>query len=113
MNTMYTAVLERTKEIGIMKAIGAKNKSILFIFIFESGLLGIIGGGLGVMSGYIIAKIGGMIAAASGYSMLQPSFPIYLTLGCLLFAFFVGAGSGFFPAVQASKLKPVDSLRYE
>ena len=57
MNTMYTSVLERTKEIGIMKSIGAQNSEILFIFIFESGFLGMVGGVLGVTGGYIIAKI--------------------------------------------------------
>ncbi len=113
MNTMYTAVLERTQEIGVMKAIGARNSDIMVIFIFESGLLGIIGGLLGIGLGYLISSGGGAIAAGAGYTMLQPAFPWQLTLGCLLFAFFVGAFSGFFPARQASKLKPVDALRYE
>jgi putative ABC transport system permease protein len=113
MNTMYTAVLERTKEIGVMKSIGAKNKSILMIFILESGFLGLVGGILGVFFGWIIATMGGKIAADSGYSLLQPYFPWYLIVGCLLFAFLVGTIAGFFPAKQASKLKPVDALRYE
>ena len=113
MNTMYTAVLERTKEIGIMKAIGAKNFDILFIFLFESGILGLIGGALGIVLGYSVAKLGESIAAGAGYSLLQPAFPWELTVGCLLFAFFVGAFSGLLPAMQASKLRPVDALRYE
>jgi len=113
MNTMYTSVLERTKEIGVMKAIGAKNNDILFIFVFESGVLGMIGGILGVILGYIIAKIGGLIAAANGYAILQPAFPLWLIIGCIIFAFMIGAGSGLLPAKQASSLKPVDALRYE
>jgi len=113
MNTMYTAVIERTNEIGIMKAVGAKNSDILFIFIFEAGLLGTIGGVLGVIIGYIIASIGGNIAAASGFGLLQPVFPIYLVISCILFAFFVGAGAGIMPAWGASKLRPVEALRYE
>jgi putative ABC transport system permease protein len=113
MNTMYTAVLERTKEIGIMKAVGAKNSSILSIFIIESGILGLLGGFIGVILGYIIAKLGGGAAAAAGYGLLQPIFPWFLTVGCLLFSFFVGAFSGLMPARAASKLKPVDALRYE
>jgi len=113
MNTMYTAVLERTNEIGVMKAIGAQNSSILFIFMFESGFLGMVGGILGVALGWLIAKTGGMIATASGYSMLKPIFPWYLTLGCIFFALLVGAAAGLLPAIQASKLKPVDALRYE
>ena len=113
MNTMYTAVLERTREIGIMKAIGARNSDILFIFIFESGFLGMMGGILGVFFGYVISSIGGKIAASAGFSALQPIFPWYLILGCILFAFFVGAGAGVLPSIQASKLNPVDALRYE
>ena len=112
-NTMYTSVLERTREIGVMKAIGAKNNDILFIFVFESGFLGMVGGILGIIFGYIVAKSGGAIAAANGYALLQPAFPIWLIIGCIVFAFLVGAGSGLLPARQASRLKPVDALRYE
>ena len=112
-NTMYTSILERTPEIGVMKSIGAKNKFILFIFVTESGLLGLIGGIIGIVFGYLIAKGGGLIAASAGLSMLRPAFPLWLTAGCLLFAFVVGAGSGLLPALQASKLKPVEALRYE
>jgi len=113
MNTMYTAVMERTKEIGIMKAIGSRNSYILKIFFFESGILGLIGGTLGVILGYAIAKLGEAIAAGAGYSFLKPYFPWWLTFGCLFFAFMVGASSGYLPARQASRLKPVDALRYE
>ncbi len=112
-NTMYTSILERTQEIGIMKSIGAKNKFILFVFITESGVLGLIGGAIGVFFGYLIAKGGGFIAASYGLSMLRPAFPLWLIVGCLLFAFFVGTGSGILPSIQASKLNPVDALRYE
>lgn len=113
MNTMYTAVLERTKEIGVMKAVGAQNKDIFFIFVFESGLLGLIGGATGMLLGYFIAYVGGIIAKAYGYAMLAPAFPWYLTVLCLFFSFAVGAFSGLFPAKQAAKQKPVDALRYE
>ena len=113
MNTMYTAVLERTKEIGIMKAIGAKNNTILLMFFFESGVLGLIGGFIGIALGYGLAKLGSSMAAAAGYSFLQPYFPWWLTVGALIFSFLVGAASGFFPARAAAKLRPVDALRYE
>ncbi len=113
MNTMYTSVLERTKEIGIMKAIGARNSDIMFIFVFEAGVLGFIGGVLGIGLGYLISTAGGKYAAAAGFSALYPVFPPSLIFGCLLFATFVGAISGVLPARQASKLKPVDALRYE
>ncbi len=112
-NTMYTAVVERTKEIGIMKAVGATKESIMFIFVFESGFLGLIGGVFGVLLGYGVASIGGYAAAVSGYSAIYPIFPWYLISGCLLFATLVGAASGYLPAKQAAALNPVDALRYE
>ncbi|MBW2965858.1 FtsX-like permease family protein, partial [Candidatus Woesearchaeota archaeon] len=113
MNTMYTSILERTREIGIMKAIGAKNKFILLVFIAESGILGLVGGSIGIILGYLIARLGGYIAALYGLGMIRPAFPAWLVIGCLLFALLVGAGSGLLPSLQASKLKPVDALRYE
>ncbi|MBW2995824.1 ABC transporter permease [Candidatus Woesearchaeota archaeon] len=112
-NTMYTSILERTQEIGVMKSIGAKNSFILFIFMAESGILGIVGGAVGVILGYLIARLGGAIAAAQGLGFIRPSFPAWLVIGCLLFAFLVGSLSGLIPAIQASKLNPVDALRYE
>lgn len=112
-NTMYTAVLERTKEVGVMKAIGARNSTILFMFFMESGIIGLIGGAIGILLGYGLAKLGGFFAASSGYALLQPAFPWWLIVGCLLFSFLVGAVSGYLPARTASKLKPVDALRYE
>ncbi|MBN2052626.1 ABC transporter permease [Candidatus Woesearchaeota archaeon] len=113
MNTMYTSVLERTKEIGIMKAVGARNNDILFIFLLESGAIGMLGGIIGVLLGYAVASIGAGYAAGAGFSALKPIFPWTLIAGCILFSFAVGAGSGLLPAIRASKLKPVDSLRYE
>jgi len=113
MNTMYTSILERTREIGVMKSIGAQNKTILFAFVAESGILGLIGGIFGIGLGYLIARLGGAIAASAGLSLLRPAFPWWLIVGCLLFAFLVGAVSGLIPSIQASKLRPVDALRYE
>lgn len=113
MNTMYTSVTERTKEIGIMKAIGATKGDILSIFLFESGFLGFLGGLFGVLLGYLMSSAGGQIAASAGFSLLKPVFPPVLIIGCLAFATFVGLLSGVLPANQASKLNPVDALRYE
>ena len=112
-NTMYTTVLERTREIGVMKAIGSRNEDIRTVFIIESGILGFAGGVFGIILGYGIAKLGGYIAKQYGLSMLQPYFPWWLIVGCLLFAFLVGAFSGTLPAIRASRLNPVDALRYE
>lgn len=113
-NTMYTSVLERTKEIGVMKAIGAQNKDILIIFLIESGLLGLIGAGIGVCLGYSISKLIEYIAINQlNTTLLQTASPLYLTLGCLAFGFLIGAVSGVLPALQASRTNVVDALRYE
>jgi len=111
MNTMYTTVLERTKEIGIMKSIGAKNSSVLLIFLFESGILGLAGGIVGVLLGLGIAKIGEIIAQQLGADIFHASFSPWLIFGSLAFAYFVGTLSGILPARQASKMNPVDALR--
>lgn len=114
MNTMYTSVLERTREIGIMKAVGAKNQDIFLIFLIESGLLGLVGGVIGILFGIGIGKSVEYIATAKlGTTYLQAVFGLPLILGALFFSFIVGAASGVFPAMQAAKLKPADALRYE
>lgn len=114
MNTMYTAVLQRTNEIGVMKAIGAKNSHILNIFLIESGMLGLIGGSIGVILGIGLSKIIEFIGTQFlGTPLLRAYFPWYLIIGSLAFAFVVGTLSGLLPARQASKQSPVESLRYE
>ncbi len=114
MNTMYTSVIERTREIGIMKATGARNGHILALFIMESGMLGLAGGAIGVAIGVAIGKAVELAAQqALGSPLLQASFPMYLILGSLTFSFLIGAASGALPAMQAARLKPVDALRYE
>ena len=113
-NTMYTSVIERTKEIGTMKAIGAKNSDIMFLFLIESGLLGLVGGVIGIFIGLALSKGAEYIATAQlGTDLLQASTGWNLIIGAMLFSFFIGAISGVLPALQASRLKPVDALRYE
>lgn len=114
MNTMYTAVLERTREIGVMKAIGAQNSDVLGLFLIESGLLGLSGGIIGAIIGAMISKTVEIFANATyGAGTIYSAFPAYLIIGALLFSFVVGAISGLLPARRASKLKPVEALRYE
>ena len=112
MNTMYTSVLERTKEIGIMKSIGAKNSTIFTLFFFESGLLGMVGGVIGIALGltaaYGMAFLG---RVALGSELIQASVGPGLIIGSLIFAFVLGTAFGVLPAIQASKLQPVESLR--
>ncbi|MDY6776743.1 MAG: ABC transporter permease [Candidatus Nanohaloarchaea archaeon] len=113
MNTMYTAVKERTREIGVMKAVGAEDRQILTLFLLESGMIGLLGGLVGVIFGIGISK--GFVIAARRYSALplQASVSVELLVGALLFAFLVGAVSGTFPARNAARLDPADALRYE
>ncbi|MGC9310717.1 MAG: ABC transporter permease [Candidatus Aenigmatarchaeota archaeon] len=113
MNSMYTSVLERTKDIGIMKAIGAKNSHIMILFLFESGLLGLIGGIFGVAVGVMFAKVAEIAAAGAGYGVLKTYISAELIIGSLLFSFILGTISGLLPARNAAKLNPVDALRYE
>ncbi len=114
MNTMYTSVLERTKEIGTMKAVGARNRDIMYIFLFESGLLGLVGGIIGILLGIGLGKFVEYIAInALGTNLLQASINLTLIVGALSFSFFIGTLSGILPALQASRLKPADALRYE
>ncbi|MFP4656575.1 MAG: ABC transporter permease [Candidatus Woesearchaeota archaeon] len=104
-NTMYTAVLERTKEIGIMKAIGAKNSSIFLLFFIESGFLGMVGGIIGAAIGFILGQ-----GIDKYVDLLEPQFSVSLVIGSVLFAFIMGSISGLVPAYQASRLNPVDAL---
>ncbi|MBS3167477.1 ABC transporter permease [Candidatus Woesearchaeota archaeon] len=113
MNTMYTSVLERTREIGIMKAIGAKNGIVATIFMIESGLLGLVGGAIGVSIGIGISKLVELLAAQLGTNVLKASLSPWLIFGALMFSFVVGMTAGTLPAMQASKLKPAEALRYE
>ncbi|MBN1275781.1 ABC transporter permease [Candidatus Woesearchaeota archaeon] len=114
MNTMYTAVMERTKEIGIMKAIGARNSDVLLLFLIESGLLGVAGGIIGILIGIGFASLAAYLAqTVGGFVYLEAHFPWWLILGALAFSFVVGMAAGAIPSHQASRKNPVDSLRYE
>ena len=113
MNTMYTSVRERTKEIGILKAVGAKNQTIVLIFLMESGIIGLIGGLGGMIPGLGLAKLIQLVGQVHPVFYIEASITPGIVLFGLLFSFGVGCLSGFFPARSAAKLKPVDALRYE
>ncbi len=111
-NTMYTSVVERTREIGVMKAIGAENKDVLMIFLIESGMLGLVGGIIGAIIGLGIAfGAAGAANSAMGGDLFAVALSWPLLIGAVAFSFVVGVLSGILPAIQASKLNVVDALR--
>jgi putative ABC transport system permease protein len=113
MNTMYTSVLERTRQIGVMKSIGATNGNIFTLFLIEAGSLGLVGGAIGAVLGIIIAQgLAAIGRLALNSDLIQVQIKIPVIIGALLFSFIVGTVAGLLPSVQASKLKPVDALRY-
>jgi len=123
-NTMFTSTLEKTREIGVLKAVGAKNKDILSIFLINSGLIGFVGGLGGVILGCIasalISSFAGISSSATrgsggglGFFGSSSYVSLPLILGALFFAVLIGMLAGVIPAYKASKLNPVDALRYE
>ena len=111
MNSMYTSVLERTKEIGIMKSIGATNKTIQLLFLIEAACIGLVGGLFGIFAGIGIAKIVQALANSSGIFALKIPFAPWVFVLGLLFAAVVGMIAGYLPAKHASELSPVDALQ--
>ena len=112
-NTMYTAVLERTKEIGVMKSIGARNSMIFTLFFIESGFLGFVGGIIGIIFGLLMSHSFALIGRqVLGSELIKADVGIGLVLAALLFSIVVGLMAGVIPALQASKKNPVDALRF-
>lgn len=114
-NTMFTTVLEKTRDIGIMKAIGARNSDIMSIFLMNSALVGIVGGLIGIVVGSaasLLLGAGGSLPMTRMMGMGTVVTPQILAYG-LLVAIGVSIGAGIVPAYRASRLRPVDALRYE
>ena len=112
MNIMLVSVTERTREIGLRKALGARKKDILLQFLTESSLLSLFGGIIGILFGWLIAFVVGQVAAATGNNFV----PVVGTDAILLstgFSAVIGLFFGIYPASRAASLEPVEALRYE
>jgi putative ABC transport system permease protein len=119
-NTMFMSVMERTRQIGTLKALGATNFEIMKLFLFESAMIGFIGGLIGVLLGFIasgtISEIGIRMIGVGGGIGMRTSMTVItpqLVLFAIGFSVFIGVVSGLLPARRAASLQPVEALRYE
>jgi ABC-type antimicrobial peptide transport system permease subunit len=120
-NTMIMSIRERTREIGIMKAIGGSDGEIMRIFFVEASLIGLLGGALGVLAGWGIDRIANVLAnrwitRQTGQAVRYVEFfsiPWYLWSGAILFAMLVSLLAAIYPALHAAKVDPIKALRHE
>jgi putative ABC transport system permease protein len=112
MNIMLVSVTERTREIGLRKALGARKRDILIQFLTESSLLSLMGGLIGILLGWLLSLLVGRIATATGNSF-TPLVSLDAILLATLFSAAVGLFFGIYPASRAANLEPVEALRYE
>jgi len=120
MNIMIVSLIERTREIGILKALGMKSRTVLTIFLGESIIIGLMGAIVGIVLGWILANVtatvlgrGGFIGGGSGAFTITPMLTPEVLVGALAFGVGVSVIFALYPAWRASKLKPVEALRYE
>jgi ABC-type antimicrobial peptide transport system permease subunit len=118
-NTMIMSILERTREIGIMKAIGAEDREIKLIFFVEAAVIGVTGGVIGVLVAWGIDGLANRLAyrfilKPQGASFIDFfSLPIYLSVGAILFALVVSILAALYPASRAARIDPVRALRHD
>jgi putative ABC transport system permease protein len=117
-NTLVMAILERRREIGILKALGAADRDVRRLFFAEAGAMGLLGGVLGVAIGWLIGRA--LTFATNVYLARQElppidlsSIPWWMVAGAIAFSFFVSLAAGMYPASRAARLNPVEALRYE
>jgi putative ABC transport system permease protein len=111
MNIMLVSVTERTREIGLRKAVGARKRDILIQFLTEAMVLSLAGGVIGILLGAIIARI--ISGISMGTTTLQTAVDIDAIMLAIIFSLAVGLFFGSYPASRAAGLHPIDALRYE
>jgi putative ABC transport system permease protein len=117
-NTMYSAVLERTKEIGVLKALGARRRDVLLLFVAEAAVIGLAGGLIGALAAVALARLGNtwvdriaQSVASGGLDVFRPD--AWVVVAALVLAVLLSTVSGLLPAVRAARQDPVKALRYE
>ncbi|MBC7130457.1 ABC transporter permease, partial [Candidatus Bathyarchaeota archaeon] len=127
MNIMIVSLMERTREIGILKALGMKNRTVLLIFLSEAIIIGVLGAFIGVAAGWSLSHLvvrvlnfgggnpfgGGQPVSASSGIAITPILTPQVFIGAIAFGVFVSVVFALYPAWRASKLNPVEALRYE
>jgi putative ABC transport system permease protein len=111
MNIMFVSVKERTREIGLRKAVGATRRKLLLQFLFEAAILSLIAGAIALACAYPVTLLANDILLSD--SELQIGFPVFYAFFGLGVSLVTGIVFGIFPALRASRLDPVDALRYE
>jgi putative ABC transport system permease protein len=117
-NTMVMSILERTREIGIMKAIGGSETEIRTIFFMEAGTIGFIGAVFGLVLGWLVTRVANVIANTRFLPAGEPSvdffyFPLWLILGAIVFSLVISLSAGLYPANRAARVNPVEALRHD
>ncbi len=111
MNIMLVSVTERTREIGIRKAVGAKRRDILLQFLIEAATLSLVGGGIGIAIGWGLSLLISFIATLAGLTLQAVVSPLTVVMAVLV-SVFIGLASGIYPAMRAARLNPIDALHY-
>ena len=117
-NTMYTAVLERTREIGVLKAVGARSRDVMLLFVAEAAVIGLVGGVIGGVVAAVLAQVGNSavdalvpVLAADAVEVFRPD--LFVAIAALVLAVLLSMGSGLLPAMRAAAQQPMKALHHE